>query len=146
VKVKIRVESTPTTDTWWRYHGLAVDQPLNEDFWISQPEKVIGVSPPQPFTYEAELDLAPGKHTVEYATSGYVPDYAWHAKIYVNDKLVAEGDVGRAKENHLKAEFTVEGPTMPSMEWMLILIAGVAGAILLGGIIAYNELVVKHVG
>lgn len=113
VNVTIRVESYPTTDYYYRYHGLGIDQDLDEEFWKTQPHKVIGVTPPQPFTYETTVDLAPGEHKAEYATSGYVPDYAWHAKIYVNDKLVAEGDVGRLKENHLIAKFVVEAPPTP---------------------------------
>ena len=111
--VKIKIEAWPTTDVYYRYHGLAVDQELNEDFWRSQPHKVIGVTPPQPVVFEKTLDLAPGEHTLEYATSGYVPDYAWHAKIYVDGKLAAEGDVGRYKQHHLKAKFTVGAPPPP---------------------------------
>jgi hypothetical protein len=42
---------------------------------------------------------------VEYAASGYVPNYAWHAKIYINDVLKAEADVGRY--NHLRVYFEV---------------------------------------
>lgn len=39
------------------------------------------------------------------AASGYVPGLAWHAKIYINDVLKAEGDVGRF--NRLRANFAV---------------------------------------
>jgi len=100
--VKIRIESRATTDTCWRSHGKAVDQPLDDYWWKSQPEKEIGVAGDS-FTHEQELDLKRGLHTIEYATSGSVPDYAWHAKIYVNGKLMGEGDVG--KHTHLKVRF-----------------------------------------
>jgi hypothetical protein len=139
VSVKIKVESYPTTDVYWRSHGLAIDQELNEDWWASQPHKQIAVTPPQPFTYETTVDLAPGSHTVEYAVSGYVPDYAWHAKIYVDDKLLAEGDVGRYKQNHLKATFTV-GIAPPVEPWSLLtLVAGLTPALFVGGVAIYNE-------
>jgi hypothetical protein len=139
VSVKIKVESYPTTDVWWRSHGLAIDQELNEDWWASQPHKEIAVTPPQPFTYETTVDLAPGSHTVEYAVSGYVPDYAWHAKIYVSGKLLAEGDVGRFKQNHLKATFTVTGPGIAEPWPLLMLIAGLTPTLFVGSLIAYNE-------
>jgi hypothetical protein len=137
VKVTIRIESYPTTDVWLRYHGLAIDQELNEDFWISQPHKIIAVEG-RYFTYEKTVDLTPGDHTVEYAASGYVPDYAWHARIYVDGKLVAEGDVGRYKANHLKARFTV-GAAVETWWLPIALIGGLAGVIFIGGVIAYNE-------
>lgn len=103
------MEAWPTTDVWVRYHGLGIDQSLNEDFWVSQPHKVIAVQG-EYFTYETTVDLAPGDHTAEYANSGHVPDYAWRARIYVDGKLAAEGDVGRQKQSHLVAKFTVGAP------------------------------------
>jgi hypothetical protein len=138
VKATIRIESYPTTDIYWRYHGLAIDQELNEDWWVSQPEKNIATTPPQPFSYETTVDLASGEHSVEYAVSGYVPDYAWHARIYVDGRLVAEGDVGRLKAQHLKAKFTV-GAAVETWWLPIALIAGLAGVIFIGGVIAYNE-------
>jgi hypothetical protein len=143
-KVSIRIESYPTTDIYLRYHGKAVDQVLNDDWWVSQPHKNIGVTPPQPFTHEETLDLAEGEHTVEYAVSGYVPEYAWHAKIFVNGRLVAEGDVGR--HNHLKAEFTVVAPLVDTWWWIIALAGALVGVILIGGAVAYNEVVRKHGG
>jgi len=55
--------------------------------------------------HEEIVELPTGRHYVEYAVSGYVPDYAWHAKIYVNDKIFGEGDVGR--RTHLRVNFLV---------------------------------------
>jgi hypothetical protein len=130
VWVRIRVEAWPTTDVWCRYFGLAVDESLNEDFWRSQPDKVIGVWC-EAFAWEGTFDLAPGDHTVELACSGYVPDYAWHAKIYVEGKLVAEGDVGRQREHHLVGRFTVSpapspSPTPSPIQVSLLLVVAVA--------------------
>jgi hypothetical protein len=145
VKVTVRIESYPTTDIYWRSHGLAIDQELNEDWWISQPHKQIAVTPPQPFTHEETLDLAEGEHTVEYAVSGYVPDYAWHARVYVDGKLVAEGDVGRRKADHLKARFTVTAPIIDTWWWTVALTGALAGVIIIGSAVAYNEMVKKRV-
>lgn len=103
-KVRIRIESKRTTDVFWRFHGKSIDEPLNNDWWKSQPEKNIGVAR-APFVHEETVDLEPGRHYVEYAASGSVPEYAWHAKIYVNERLVGEGDVGR--RTHLKVTFLV---------------------------------------
>jgi len=126
VVVKVRVEAAPTTDYYLRYHGLAVDQGLDECFWATQPDKIIRVTG-DPFAYERDFDLAPGDHTVEYGNSGYVPEYAWHAKIYVGGRLVAEGDAGRNR--HLKATFRVEAPSpRPELKpWLTV-----AGPVALG--------------
>ena len=135
-RVTVRIESTPTTDVYSRSHGKAVDQVLNDDWWLTQPHKVIATTFPQPLIHEETLDLTDGEHTVEYAASGYVPDYAWHAKIFVNGELKAEGDVGR--HTHLKATFWV-GP-LP-VEWLTIAtLAGSAPLIVVGGVVAAQEI------
>jgi len=98
MKVKIRIEAKATTDVYLRSHGKAVDENLAEDWWVAKPEQQIGIAG-HSFVHEQEVDLkAWRKHTVTYSASGYVPppyDYAWHAKIFVNGKLLGEGDVGR---------------------------------------------------
>jgi rhodanese-related sulfurtransferase len=102
--VKIKIEAWPTTDIYSRSHGLAIDQPLPNDWWNypGYEFKVTGSA----FTYETSVTIdTPGTHYVEYAASGYVPNYAWHAKIYINDVLKAEADVGRY--NHLRVYFEV---------------------------------------
>lgn len=132
--VTIRIESVRTTDVYWRSHGKAVDQVLNDDWWITQPEKVIATTG-EPLVHEQTLDLADGGHTVEYAASGYVPDYAWHAKIFVNGELKAEGDVGR--HTHLKTDFWV-GP-LP-VEWLSVAtLLGAAPLLAVGGVVAAQE-------
>jgi len=101
--IKITIQSQPTTDYYSRSHGMSIDEPLPNNWWeySGYEFKVTW----QAFTYEKTVYLTSGSHYVEYAASGYVPDYAWHAKIYINDVLKAEGDVGRF--THLRADFTV---------------------------------------
>jgi hypothetical protein len=117
VTVTIRIEAT-SSDPYARYHGLAVDSTLNEDFWVSQPEKVIGVSPEKAyaFTWEGKVDLSVGSHRCEYGNSAYVKilPYPWHTKIFVEGSKVAEGDVGR--DQHLIANFNVAAPTKGVLE------------------------------
>lgn len=105
---KITIVVEPTTDVYARYHAKAIDQPLdNTGHWNdTQPDTYLGIIAAKT-THEQTVDLPEGLHYVEYAVSGYVPSYAWRARIYVNDRLVADGLVGR--DVHLKAEFAV-GP------------------------------------
>ena len=49
--------------------------------------------------------MGTGSHYVQYAASGFLPNYAWHGKIYINGVLTAEGDVGR--DNPITAYFTL---------------------------------------
>lgn len=107
-KISVRIESEPTTDSYLRAHARAIDATLdNTGHWQNtQPNYFIGFKA-RKFTYKEEVDVSPGRHSIEYAVSGYVPNYAWHAKVYINDKLMAEGDVGR--KTHLKRYFMI-GP------------------------------------
>jgi hypothetical protein len=110
VTVEIGVEASSTVDSWTRYHGLAIDQELNSDFWISQPEKVITVYP-SPISFSEMVRLTVGTHTITYGNSA---ESDWDAKIYVNKQLIASGKVSRY--NFLKATFTVTtapAPTTP---------------------------------
>jgi len=110
VTVNIGIEAYTDVDTYARYHGKAVDQSLDVSFWNTQPGKIIGTKRGS-FTHEQTVDLDLGSHYVSYGNSGYVPDYAWHAKIYINGKLMAEGDVGR--RTHLRADFLLEAAPPP---------------------------------
>jgi len=101
---KIKIEAHPTTDTYSRSHGLSIDEPLPKGWWEypGYEFKIAG----NPFVYERIEYLEIGAHFVEYAASGYITqDLAWHATIYINDILMAEGDVGR--DIHLRAYFNV---------------------------------------
>jgi len=100
---KITIEAYPTTDFYLRYHGLSIDEPLPDMWWLYDDYNIKTTG--SAFTYEKTVVLECGSHYVEYAASGYPPDYAWHARIYVNGILKAEGDVGR--HTHLRAYFNV---------------------------------------
>jgi len=56
-EVSIRIEANAVRDPYARFHGVAVDQELNTSFWITQPEKVIGVSGAT-FVYERKYTLS----------------------------------------------------------------------------------------
>jgi len=103
-KHTLKIASYRTTDTYARSHGRAVDRDLPENWWNYQGYEFLSTS--QSFTYTEILYLVPGEHFVEYAASGYVPNYAWHGKIYIDNVLIAEGDVGRYSANHLRGYFT----------------------------------------
>ncbi len=103
VETKITIQSSPTTDHCSRSHGRSIDAPLPNQWWTCSGYEFNVTW--KSFTYEEIVYLTHGNHYVEYAASGYVPNYAWHAKIYVNDILKAEGDVGRF--THLRANFAV---------------------------------------
>lgn len=129
-EVTIRIEAT-SADPFARYHGFALDSDLAPDFWITQPENVIGQTPAGTyvFTWEKAFDLAAGSHRATYGNSAYVKllPYPWHTKMLVDGKQVAEGDVGR--DQLLTAQFTVEEapppPTPPFQipEWLPIVVA-----------------------
>ena len=131
-KVTISIEASTTKDPYARYHGKAVDQTLDTDFWITQREKIIGISPvnAKRFTHQQTLDLPPGNHTVEYGNSS-MPGYEWTAKITVNGKTVAEGEVTRFK--HIKGTFTIGAPPAPTIpSWLPLAVIG--GVIGIGGL------------
>jgi len=115
VQVRIRIEASTTVDPYLRYHGKAVNQALNTDFWDTQPEKVIGTTF-NSFSHEQTVDLPAGRHYIIYGNSS-IEGYEWHARIYVNDRLVAEGDVHRRRQ--LRADFTVEAPPVPMPSWTI---------------------------
>lgn len=99
----IKIQAWRTTDTYSRSHGLTVDRDLPENWWLLSGYQFLVTS--SPFTYTRTVYLLPGSHFVEYSASGYVPNYAWHARIYINDVLIAEGDVGRFSVHHLRGYF-----------------------------------------
>jgi len=99
----ITIVAWPTTDCtcYSRSWGLTTDQPLPVPWW---PQYQITVQNSN-HTYTTSMTLATGQHYVEFGVSGFVPNYAWHAKIFVNGNFRAEGDVGRF--NHLRAYLIV---------------------------------------
>jgi hypothetical protein len=100
---EIKIEAYPTTDVYLRSHALSIDEALSHNWTLyeSYKFKISGGA----FTYVTIVNLEYGSHFVEYAASGYVPNLAWHAKIYINGVLKAEGDVGR--HTPLKAYFDI---------------------------------------
>ncbi|MBA7607189.1 hypothetical protein ES703_14347 [subsurface metagenome] len=105
VSINIRIDAKVTTDTINRYHGLAIDEPLNRDFWNTQPEAKIGMAAGS-FSYTKQIELDTGLHTLEYGTSGYCPDYAWTATLYIADvEIATESCIGRDK--HMVTNFRV---------------------------------------
>jgi len=106
----IEIYANPTTDIYCRSIGLAIDQPLPVPWWPPY-QSGYEISPPAPvgqcsaFTYYTYPQLAAGSHYVQVAVSGYVPNYAWHAIVYVNGAQIAQGDVGR--NQILQANFNV---------------------------------------
>ena len=139
MEVEIKVVAWSDVDTWARFHGLAIDQPLNADFWRSQPEKIVGLTPrwnPR-FTYTKTVDLEPGKHYVIYGNSTTLEDGVWIAEIYINNKLMGrKDDIYRG--NFLRVDFEVGGPVEWG-EYIIPIVAGGGVVAAVGGVIAYNE-------
>lgn len=102
-KTVIKIQAWPTTDYYSRSHGIAIDRDLPESWWTLPGYQFLVTH--QAFTATITAYLLPGNHFVEYAASGYVPNYAWHARIYVNNVFIIEGDVGRYSANHLRGYF-----------------------------------------
>lgn len=73
IPVKITIVAYPTTDYYLRYRGLSVDQPLPNDFW-NYPGYTFEETASL-FIYNTVKYFSPGSHYVEYASSGYVPDF-----------------------------------------------------------------------
>jgi len=107
----IEIYTYPTTDIYCRSIGLAIDRPLPVPWWPPyQSGYEIGTPSSQggncgSLTYYTYPQLAAGSHYVQVAVSGSVPDYAWHAIVYVNGAQIAQGDVGR--NQILQANFNV---------------------------------------
>jgi len=85
----IKVASKPDK-AGFRFHGMCVDDKLNQDFWVSQSQYKIGTSGGS-FSYTKDVELSPGRHTVDYGVSTWVEK--WAAEIYVNGTLMASGDI-----------------------------------------------------
>jgi len=103
---EIVIDAWPTTDTYPRSIGLSTDQSLPVPWWPPyQSGYEICSSCSSTFIYRTYPTFATGSHYVQLGVSGFTPNYAWHAKIFVNGALAAEGDVGR--NQLLTANFNV---------------------------------------
>jgi len=103
--VSINIQAYPTTDIYPRSQGLAVDTPLPNPWWPPYQSGYEFETASGSFSYTTTVTLNHGSHYVQYAASGYIPNYAWHGKIYINGVLTAEGDV--ARDQPLQANFSV---------------------------------------
>ena len=141
MKVRIEAESE---DPHLRFHGLSVDEPLNRDFWNTQQQKIIATQG-SPFSWESEV--VETARTVTYGNSGYAlpgapaGPWPWHTKMFVNDVLAAEGDVGRDQHLTVTLEEGVPAPAPVNWGWWLFMLGlGVIGVVALGGYITYREI------
>jgi hypothetical protein len=91
----ITINSCPTTDTYPRSHGRSIDTPLPNPWWPPYQSGYEFATSSTCISNTIEVQLGTGSHYVQYAASGFTPSYAWHAQIYINGVLTAEGDVGR---------------------------------------------------
>jgi len=94
VEVRIRIEANSAKDSYERHHGMTIDRSLQDGFWIYQEDAVIGTGA-TPFTHEETVVLLPGSHYLIYGNSGGWGDFIWDAKVYINDKLVGQGQVSK---------------------------------------------------
>ena len=140
MKVRIEAESE---DPHLRYHGFSVDETMYRDFWKSQPEKIIATQG-SPFGWETEVTEQ--AQAIIYGNSGYAKPGApagpwpWHTRIFIDDLLAAEGDVGR--DQHLRAQRKEPPPGVEPADWgwwLPMLIAGLAGLLAVAGVVVYRE-------
>ena len=144
MRVKIRIESRAVGDRIPRYHGLSINRYPPPDFWRRMRHIIIGYVARE-LTYEQVLDLPPGGHIAYYIVSS--PQWApWRARILVNGRQVAEGITHAYRP--LEGDFIVRetgetAPGLPRLEpstWIPIAVAAGAGAIVVGAVIASQEL------
>jgi len=104
VNVKIVIAATAVGDPYSRFHGKAIDETLNTDFWVSQTYTILRTATGT-LHHEQTVDLKAGRHTVEYGVSCFVGK--WVAKITANGKEIASGDI--TIDKHLVGSFLL-GP------------------------------------
>lgn len=110
VKVTIAVEANTeegNRDPYPRYVGLSIDEPLEKGFYNTQPEKIIGIAFGK-FKWEKEVELSPGRHTVQTGVSSWA-DYKWDTILKANGKVVAQGKTSASGHNYLSAAVII-GP------------------------------------
>jgi hypothetical protein len=102
--VSIAVRSYPGDTA--RYWAASIDEPLNDDFVTSQPEKI--------WTYgaggwEEIYDLTPGVHTITVGVDT-PPEKPWLVQVWINDQSLTEGQfIPVWKGNFLQLNFNVTG-------------------------------------
>jgi len=110
-QVTIKIVTTES-DPYGRYHGMTVDQSLNSDFWNTQTDTIFKTTGAG-FTYTKTVEVAEGSHYIIYGNSAS-SSYPWYTKVYVDDVLIAEGNVTRYAQ--LRADFAVPLEVPPEAE------------------------------
>jgi len=97
------------TDKYW---AASIDEPLNEDFITSQPEKIwlLGDTTDSHgniYVIEQILDLTPGTHTITVGVDT-PPEKPWLVQIWINDQSITGGQYYPSSHgNFLQRTFTV---------------------------------------
>jgi hypothetical protein len=102
---KIRIWFYPGYGEPMRYLGRNIDGVLNADFWISQPDKVIGYTD-QAFNFEETVNLDVGTHQLDIGNSTPLYQDAWVCLVWINDNYLGFGYI--SQYNHLYLQFEVE--------------------------------------
>lgn len=142
VEVLIRIEAVTELDPYLRYHGKGVNQSLDNVFWDTQPQKVIGTKF-YSLIHEQIVDLPVGSHYVIYGNSS-IESLPWGAHIYVNGEL--KGDDGVWRGHPVRADFMVTEAYTPGFweqlhakwaeleDWQKAAVVASVPAIILGGV------------
>jgi len=137
MEVRIDYYFWSDVDTWVRLFGRSIDEPLNHDWYVTQPDNTIGEAA-RSFSYSETVDLPEGEHYVECRTSGYAeeyPEYRWRVKVTVNGLDVGEDTCGRDKA----ARFAFQVEEAPADSWWLpVGVAASLGAVAVVGLIAHQ--------
>lgn len=119
MEVSVRIDVWAERDPYARFFTYSVDEPIPKRWREWRTRKVISRRHSVTFT----VDLPPGSHFVEVAVSSPCREpYYWKGRIYIDDKLIAEGKICGAE--HLRGNFTIGTPT--KIPWSIILIFATA--------------------
>jgi len=114
IGVKLTIIGMAIDDPWMRYYGLGIDQDLDPYFWRTQEHKIRKVVWG---SFADELEVPDRTKYVVVGVSAWVGK--WRVKVYVNDRLVAEGyvavpDAYPGSPGYLKASLAAPPPTPPT--------------------------------
>jgi hypothetical protein len=87
MRTVVTVETKSYPQDTNKYWAVSIDEPLNEDFVTSQPEKIWFWGP---IRWEKILDLSPGTHTITVGVDT-PPEKPWQAQIWINDTSLTDG-------------------------------------------------------
>lgn len=129
MQVKILIRANPTAIKYPRYHGLSIDEPLDRQFWETQPDKIVTISSRAWYEFFYR-DLPEGEHYLIYGNSEYssASGVMWSTNIAVNDSLLAE-EIPVDIYNPLRVNFYVGEPPPPPKKfnwwWLLLMLTAV---------------------